>query len=120
LPRAFARGHYTPRDIAISDHADGFQVLLRFDYSNLATLVLGHHLGCLLHIMLRRAARKIGANDIFGLLDGFAPSNYLPLPIARSPISFNKDSHFERLWRVTDQAEYTIRELLIKARIVGG
>jgi hypothetical protein len=57
---AFARGHYTPRDIAIGDHADGFQVLLRFDYSNLATLVPGHHLGCLLHVMLQRAEGKLG------------------------------------------------------------
>jgi hypothetical protein len=46
LPRASARGHYTPRDIAIGDHADGFQVLLRFDYGNLAALVPGHDLAC--------------------------------------------------------------------------
>jgi hypothetical protein len=45
-PGASARGHYTPRDIAIGDHADGFQVLLRFDYGNLAALVPGHDLGC--------------------------------------------------------------------------
>jgi hypothetical protein len=40
--------------------------------------------------------------------------------IATFLIPFNRNSHFERLWRVTRQAEYTIRELLIKARIVGG
>ena len=31
-----------------------------------------------------------------------------------SLIPSNRNSHFERLWRVSRQAEYTIRKLLIK------
>ena len=34
--------------------------------------------------------------------------NHFPL------IPSNRNSHFERLWRVTHQADYIIRELLIK------
>jgi hypothetical protein len=70
--RAFASGDYTPRDIAIGDHADWFQVLHAFDYSNLAAIVLEHHLGCFLHRVFRRAARNIGDHN---LLHGFAVSN---------------------------------------------
>src|SRR4029077_4315079 len=41
----------------------------------------------------------------------FSNSNCFYLP--------HRNSHFERLWPVIRQAEYTIRELLIKGRIVG-
>jgi hypothetical protein len=62
---AFARGHYTPRNVAVGDHANWFQVLDAFDYSNFAAVVPDHHLGCLLHGVLRGAARKIGDHDVF-------------------------------------------------------
>jgi hypothetical protein len=40
--------------------------------------------------------------------------------IATFLIPSNRNSHFERLGRLIRQADYTIGELLIKARIVGG
>jgi hypothetical protein len=60
---AFARRHYTPHNVAVGNHANWFQVLGRFDYSKLAAMVLGHHLGCMLRIMFRRAVGKIGAHQ---------------------------------------------------------
>ena len=63
LPWAFADSHYTPHNVAVGNHANWFQVLLRVNYSNLAAIVPGHHLGYLLYIMLRRAVRKIGAHE---------------------------------------------------------
>jgi hypothetical protein len=34
LPWAFASSQYTPHNVAVGDHANWFQVLLRVDYSN--------------------------------------------------------------------------------------
>ena len=48
------------------------------------------------------------------MVHGFAPAR-----IATFLITSNRNSPSEPLWRVTRQAEYAIRELLIKARIVG-
>src|SRR5207248_8574362 len=70
LLRAFACGHNAARDVAVGDHSDDFHVVVAFDYGNLAAVVLYHHLGCLLHIMLRRTASGIGAHNIFGLFHG--------------------------------------------------
>jgi len=43
----------------------------------------------------------------------------LLVQIATFLIPSNRNSYFDRLWRVTRQTEYTIRKLLIKARILG-
>jgi len=40
LPWAFARSHYTPHNVAVGNHANWFQVLLRFDHSKLAAIAL--------------------------------------------------------------------------------
>ena len=62
---AFSRGHYAPRNIAVGDQANRFQVLDGFDYGNFAAVVPDHHLGCLLHAVFRRAAGKVGDHQVF-------------------------------------------------------
>ena len=62
---AFARGYYTPRNVAVGDHTNRFQVLEAFDYSNFAAVVPRHHFGCLPHGVLRRAASKISDHNVF-------------------------------------------------------
>ena len=47
-----------------SDHANRFQVLDVFHYGNFAAVVPDHHLGCLPHGVLRRAANKIGDHHV--------------------------------------------------------
>ena len=61
----FAGGHHSPRNIAIGDHANRFQVLDVFHYRNFAAVVSDHHFGCLPHRVLRRAASKIGDHHVF-------------------------------------------------------
>ena len=62
--RAFARGHWSRRNIAIGDHTNRFQVLDAFDYSNLTAVMPDHHLGCLPHRALRRAVSKVGDHNV--------------------------------------------------------
>src|SRR5438874_13188341 len=73
LFRVFACGHHSARDVAIGDHANGFHVVVVFDYGNLAAVVLYHYLARLLHIMFRRTASGIAAHNVFGLFHGLLP-----------------------------------------------
>ena len=54
----FSPGRYRPRNVAIRDHTDRFQVLDAFDYGNFAAVVSDHHLGRLPQSVLRRAAAR--------------------------------------------------------------
>ena len=68
LSRVFTHGHYTPRNVAVGDHANWIQALVAFDYSNLAAIVPDHHLSCFLNSVFRRAASKMGNHNVFALL----------------------------------------------------
>ena len=65
LRRAFTRGHYTPCNVTVGDHANWFQVLVALDYGNFAAVVPNHHLSCLSHGVLRCAASNIGDHNVF-------------------------------------------------------
>ena len=65
LSCTFASGHHTPRDVAVGDQANWFQVLDAFDDSNLPAIMPHHYLGCLPHRVFRRAASNIRDHNVF-------------------------------------------------------